>query len=164
MIRVPLFAPETGRVEDSYEVTGLAEFPQSDVAVDFSAESLAVKWVTIRNEERKHFNLTGKNTLTLELQDSLENTFLGVRQTAWNFNCSLTVDLTELKKGDVVGLAAYIKEGAYLSLEIKRNEAFEITVHAASGKQPTASISTELSKLRIELSGDDQDYNSVFLN
>ena len=63
-----------------------------------------------------------------------------------------------MKKGDVVGLVAYIKEGAYLSLEIKRTETFEISVQAASGKQPTASVSTELSKLRIELSGDDQDY------
>jgi alpha-N-arabinofuranosidase len=154
----PLFAPETGRVEDSYEVTGLADFPQSDVAVDFTTQSLAIKWVTIRNEKRDHFNLSGENALALELQNSFENTFLGVRQTAWNFNCSVTIDLAELKKGDVVGLAAYIKEGAYLSLEIKRTETFEVSVQAASGKQPTASISTELSKLRIELSGDDQDY------
>ncbi len=99
-----------------------------------------------------------EGALALELQDSFENTFLGVRQTAWNFNCSFTIDLNELKKGDVVGLAAYIKEGAYLSLEIKRTETFEISVQAASGNQPTASISTELSKLRIELNGDDQDY------
>jgi alpha-N-arabinofuranosidase len=154
----PLFAPATGRVEDTYEVTGLAEFAQSDVARDFTAESLAIKWVTIGNEERKHVNLTGDSKLSLELQDSFENTFLGVRQTAWKFNSSLTIDLTELKEGDVVGLAAYIKEGAYLSLEIKRNENFEVSVQAASGKQPTASISTELSKLSIELSGNDQDY------
>jgi alpha-N-arabinofuranosidase len=154
----PLFAPDTGRVEDSYEVTGLSEFPQSDVAVDFSAQSLAIKWVTIRNEKRDHFNLTGDSKMALELQNSFENTFLGVRQTAWNFNCSLIIDLTDLKKGDVVGLAAYIKEGAYLSLEIKRTETFEVSVQAASGKQPTASISTAMSKLQIELSGDDQDY------
>jgi beta-xylosidase len=154
----PLFAPETGRVEDSYEVTGLKEFTQNDVAVGFTAQSLAIKWVTIRNEKRDHFNLTSERKLTLELQDSFENTFLGSRQTAWNFNRSFTVDLAELKKGDVVGLAAYIKEGAYLSLEIKRTETFEISVQAGSGKQPTASISTELSKLRIELRGDDQDY------
>ena len=154
----PLFAPETGRVEDSYEVTGLAEFRQSDVALDFSAESLAIKWVTIRNEKRDHFNLVGDSALALDLQDSFENTFLGVRQTAWNFNCSLTIDLAESKKGDVVGLAAYIKEGAYLSLEIKRTETFEISVQAGSGNQSTASISAELSKLRIELSGEDQDY------
>ena len=70
----------------------------------------------------------------------------------------MTIDLTELKEGDVVGLAAYIKEGSYLSLEIKRTENFEVSVQAASGKQPTASISTALSKLQIELSGDDQDY------
>jgi hypothetical protein len=94
----------------------------------------------------------------LELQDTFENTFLGIRQTTWKFNCSFVVDLNELKKGDVVGLAAYIKEGAYLSLEIKRTETFEISVQAGSGKQPTASISTDISKLRIELSGDDQDY------
>jgi hypothetical protein len=36
-------------------------------------------------------------------------------------------------------------------------------VQAASGKQPTASISTELSKLRIELKGDDQDYKFSIL-
>jgi alpha-N-arabinofuranosidase len=154
----PLFAPATGRVEDSYEVSGLKEFPQSDVAVDFSAESLAIKWVTIRNEKRDHFKLVGESALTLELKNSFENTFLGVRQTAWKFNCAFTVDLTELKVGDVVGLAAYIKEGAYLSLEIKRAENFEISVQASSGKQSTASISTEKLKLHIELSGDDQDY------
>jgi hypothetical protein len=66
--------------------------------------------------------------------------------------------LEELKIGDVVGLSAYIKEGAYLSLEIKRTENFEISVQAASGKQPKAVISTELSSFRIELSGVDQDY------
>jgi alpha-N-arabinofuranosidase len=154
----PLFAPATGRVEDSYEVTGLAEFRQSDVARDFSAESLAIKWVTIGSEERKHLNLVGESTLALELQNSFENTFLGVRQTAWKFTCSFTVDLAELKNGDVIGLAAYIKEGAYLSLEIKRTENFEVSVQAASGKQPTAAISTEISRLSIELSGDDQDY------
>jgi alpha-N-arabinofuranosidase len=154
----PLFAPETGRVEDSYEVTGLAEFPQSEVAVDFTAESLAIKWVTIRNEKRDHFNLVGESSLALELQDSFENTFLGTRQTAWNFNSSLTVDLTGLKSGDVVGLAAYIKEGAYLSLEIKQTETFEISAQAASGNQPVGSISTETSELLIELSGNDQEY------
>jgi alpha-N-arabinofuranosidase len=154
----PLFAPATGRVENSYEVSGLPEFKQSDVAVDFSAQSLAIKWVTIRNEQQDFYKLVGESALTLELQDSFENTFLGVRQTAWNFNCSVTIDLTELNEGDVVGLAAYIKEGAYLSLEIKRTETFEVSVQAASGKQPTAAISTEISRLSIELSGDDQDY------
>lgn len=154
----PLFAPATGRVEDIYEITDLPEFRQSDVAIDFTAESLAIKWVTIRNEQRKHFNLVGESTLALELKDCFENTFLGVRQTAWNFNCSLTFDLADLKKGDVVGLAAYIKENSYLSLEIKCSEYFEITIQAASGKQLTASISTELSRLRIELTGSDQDY------
>jgi len=154
----PLFAPETGRVEDSYEVTGLAEFAQSDTPVDFSAKSLAIKWVTIGNEKRDHFRISGENSVEVELQNSIESTFLGVRQTAWNFNCSVTIDLAELKLGDVVGLAAYIKEGAYLSLEIKRTENFEVSVQAASGKQPTAAISTEISRLSIELSGDDQDY------
>jgi len=154
----PLFAPATGRVEDSYEVSGLPEFEQSDVAVDFSAQSLAIKWVTIRNENRDHFNLVLEGALALELQDCFENTFLGVRQTAWNFTCSVIIDLTELKNGDVVGLAAYIKEGAYLSLKIKRTETFEVSVQASSGKQPTASISTELSKLHIELIGNEQDY------
>jgi hypothetical protein len=55
-------------------------------------------------------------------------------------------------------LAAYIKEGAYLSLEIKRTDTFEISVQAASGNQPNASISTDLAKFQIELSGKDQDY------
>jgi alpha-N-arabinofuranosidase len=154
----PLFAPETGRVEDSYEIRGLPEFKRSDVPIDFSEESLNTKWVAIRNEERNHFKLTGQNNLTLELQDSFENTFLGTRQTAWNFNCSLTIDIADLKKGDVVGLAAYIKEGAYLSLEIKRTDTFEISVQAASGNQPNASISTDLAKFQIQLSGKDQDY------
>jgi len=154
----PLFAPATSRIEDNYEISGLPDYRQSDVAIDFTDESLAIKWVSIRNEQRTYFNLIAENTLALELQDSFEKTFLGVRQTAWSFNCSLTLDLADLKKGDVVGLCAYIKEGAYLSLEVSRGEIFNISVQAASGKQSTASISTELSRLRIELTGREQDY------
>lgn len=154
----PLFAPATSRIEDNYEISGLPDYRQSDVAIGFTDESLAIKWVSIRNEKRTYFNLIAENTLALELQDSFENTFLGVRQTAWSFNCSLTLDLADLKKGDVVGLAAYIKEDAYLSLEISRGESFQVSVQAASGEQPTTSISTELSRLYIELTGSDQDY------
>jgi len=155
----PLFAPATGRVEDSYEVSGLTEFSQADVPVNFTAESLAIKWVTIRDEKRDHFKLSAKNSVELELQNSNENTFLGTRQTSWQFKCSVKVDLAELKRGDLVSLAAYIKEGAYLALEIQRSDNFEITVQAASGKQAVAAISTELSKLTIELTGNDQDYS-----
>ena len=154
----PLFAPATGRVEDSYEITGLPEYKQSDVAIDLSPESLAIKWVSIRNEQRKNVEFLAESALALELQDSFEETFLGTRQTSWNFSYSVTVDLTELESGDVFGLAAYIKEGAYLSLEIKRGKAFEISVQAASGKQPTASISTDQSEIQIEITGNDQDY------
>jgi alpha-N-arabinofuranosidase len=154
----PLFAPETGRVEDSYEIIGLPEARQSDVPIDFTAESLAIKWVTIGNEKPDHFKLVGENTLALELQDSFENSFLGTRQTSWNFNCSFTIDLAQLSRGDLAGLAAYIKEGAYLSLEIKRTETFEISVQAGSGKQPIGSVSTDISELSIELSGYDQEY------
>ena len=154
----PLFAPATGKVEDSYEIAGLKEYKQTDVAIDFSPESLAIKWVSIRNEQQKNFELLSECALALELQDSFENTFLGTRQTSWNFSYAVTVDLSELKSGDLFGLAAYIKEGAYLSLEIKRTNTFEISVQAASGSQPIASISTELSRIRIEISGKDQDY------
>ena len=154
----PLFAPATGKVEDSYEIAGLKEYKQTDVAIDFSPESLAIKWVSIRNEQQKNFELLPESALVLELQDSFENTFLGTRQTSWNFSYAVTVDLSELKSGDLFGLAAYIKEGAYLSLEIKRTNTFEISVQAASGSQPIASISTELSRIRIEISGNDQNY------
>lgn len=154
----PLFAPATGKVEDSYEIAGLKEYKQTDVAIDFSPESLAIKWVSIRNEQQKNFELLPESALVLELQDSFENTFLGTRQTSWNFSYAATVDLSDLKSGDVFGFAAYIKEGAYLSLEIKRTNTFEISVQAASGSQPIASISTELSRIRIEISGNDQDY------
>ena len=155
----PLFAPATGRVEDSYEVSGLTEFSQADVPVNFAAESVAIKWVTIRDEKRDHFKLSAENSIELELQNSLEKTFLGTRQTSWQFKCSVNVDLAELKWGDLVGLSAYIKEGAYLALEIQRSDNFEIKVQAASGKQAAAAISTELSKLTIELIGNDQDYS-----
>lgn len=133
-------------------------YRNSDVAIDLSPESLAIKWVSIRNEQRKNFEFLAESALALELQDSFEETFLGIRQTSWNFSYSVTVDLTELKSGDVFGLAAYIKEGAYLSLEIKRGMAFEISVQAASGNQPSASISTDQSEIQIEIIGNDQDY------
>ena len=154
----PLFAPETGRVEAAYEVNGLPKFSQVDVPINFSEESLAIKWLTIRNEKREHFKLKNENSLEVELQDSIENTFLGTRQTSWQFKTSVDVDLNDLENGDFVGLAAYIKEGAYLSLEIKRSENFEISVKAASGNQPTASIKSELTNLHIELTGNDQEY------
>lgn len=154
----PLFAPATGRIESTYEIADLPEFKQADLPLNFSEDSLAIKWVTIRNEKRNHFRLLDEDTLELELQNSVEDTFIGIRQISWQFKSAVNIDLSELKMGDLVGLAAYIKEGAYLTLEIMRGENFQITVKSASGNQPTASISTNKSNLRIELIGDDQDY------
>jgi xylan 1,4-beta-xylosidase len=154
----PLFAPETGRVEDAYEISGLTECKEKDIPLVFTPESLAIKWVTIRDEQRSHFKLLRNGALSLELQDTFEKTFLGIRQTAWNFTCSLNIDLDKLQNGDLIGLSAYIKEGAYLSLEIIRSETFHINVQAGSGNQPSASITTDRSQLRIELVGSDQEY------
>lgn len=154
----PIFAPDTGRIEAEYEITNLPEFKQSDIANDFTAESLRIKWITIKDEKRKHFKLTADNQLQLELQQTIEQTFLGVRQTTWNFESTVELDLKTLKPGDSIGLAAYIKEGTFLFLEIARTKDFVITAKSSTGSQIAAAITTTLEKLTLKLIGKDQAY------
>ena len=157
----PLFSPQTGRLEFSYPAPNLPVHQISDVPINFSAESMAIKWVAIKNEVRDHVTLNeNKEEMTLTLQPTFEQSFIGVRQTSWNFSTQVTIDITTLNDGDCVGLAAYIKAGFLLSLQIKKH-----------GDQVSASISDSSespekiqwhaldSKLvQIELVGKSQDY------
>ena len=155
----PLFTPETGRIVDSYQAPALPESAQEDVPIDFSEESLTIKWTTIRNEDRKHFSGSGTGDVALKLQERTEDTFLGFRQNSWNFECSATLDVSQLAEGDSVALAAYIKEGSYLSLTIYRSgSTYQATVQSASGSQITATTNFDSSSINVKLQGIDQDY------
>lgn len=154
----PLFAPETGRVEMSYEAPNLQPAPLDDVPIDFSEESLNIKWLTIRNEDAKHISRESPDALTLQLQPSYEVTWFGTRQTSWKFHCSVKVDFSRMVHGDRFAVTAYIREGHFLALEVSKANVLEIECFASSGLQARAIASTELTILTLDLSGSDQDY------
>ncbi len=156
----PLFTPESGRVLSEYAKPKLAESPRSDVPYEFTGESLRTKWVTIRDTDLDRFVLDESlRTLEIRLAEALEKSFIGVRQTAWKFDASVTVSLDGLKVGDSVGLGAYIKEGFSHSVSISLSEA-GLTVRFASpgGVLASSDVATELGELEIHISGRDQDY------
>jgi beta-xylosidase len=132
-----------------------------DVPVDFSSESLAVKWVAIKNEVRDHVTLNeSKGEMTLTLQPTLEKSFIGVRQTSWNFSTEVSIDVSTLVNGDCVGIAAYIKENFYLSLQIKKinDEAWASIMDSSESPEEVNSYKLELASVKICLDGDSQDY------
>ena len=155
----PLFTPEKGRIVDSYQAPALSESVQEDVPIDFSEESLKIKWVTIRNKVRTHFSRSSTGDLTLKLQERIEDSFLGFRQNSWNFEASATLDVSQLAEGDSVSLAAYIKEGSCLSLTICRSGGtYQATVQSASGSQRAATTNFDSSSINVKLQGIDQEY------
>jgi alpha-N-arabinofuranosidase len=154
----PLFSPVTGRIEESYPGPDLKTSAGQDLACDFTAESLPIKWVTIGEALPGHTELIGDGQLQLRLNQSAESTFFGFRQTSWNFRCSFRVHLDALQEGDTFAFGAYITPAACLSLQITRGEHLQLTIGAASGKQPKFSIPVSDTAVRVELSGHNQDY------
>ena len=87
----PLFCAETGTLEMAYECA-LPDVPLADVAVDLTSHSLGTKWVSIG--ERTHEVQSMSDTeVALPLLSNFQQTFLGFRQTSWNFsNRSTTME------------------------------------------------------------------------
>lgn len=154
----PLFTPETGRIVEAYEAPNLPNTSEPDLECDFSEQSLNVKWASIRDLNRDYFTRINDDELKLQLQSNFEDTFLGIRQNSWNFKCEVTVDFSQLQPGDVFGLTAYMKDDAYLLIEIERDQEITVNIRASSGEQPTKQVRTKLTSLNLQLAGDDQDY------
>lgn len=155
----PLFTPATGRIVDSYEAPSLPLWPQQDVPINFSQESLRIKWASIRNENSRNVLQENQNQILFTLHNQVEETFFGFRQDSWNFACDAVLDLSELNEGDFVGLSAYIKEGSYLSITLRRaGSKFEVAVQSSLGTQQIGKLSVESPSVQIRLVGVDQDY------
>lgn len=152
----PVFSPATNKIDFEYE-SNLPPVLNPDVSVDFSAESLSLKWLTIA-EPAKNLYARKEEAIVLNLQDSFEKTFFGYRQVSWRFKTSFIADFENLKNGDCFRFVAQIKPDAYLALNIQVLDGLEISCFAASGEQFVATTATSLSTLTITLTGNDQDY------
>ena len=153
----PVFSPDTGKIEFEYPAPSLPLSEQTDVPYDFSAESLAIKWVRIRNA-LVNASVVDSGGLSLTLSDSLEDSFYGVRQNSWKFRMCFDVDVSALKAGDVFMCGAYIKEGHYLAMEFRTSDVVEISIGSATESQPRYDLTSADTAFRVEITGDDQDY------
>lgn len=113
----PLFSPTSGCVEPVVELQGNHEVPLVDVALDFSRESLAMKWLSIKKDHHNHV-VQHAGGIDLILQPTNEESFYGVRQTTWHGNYHVNVNVSQLAVHDVFVFAAWITKDAYLSIEI----------------------------------------------
>lgn len=151
----PLFSPVTGKVEFTYAAPELPPHPQPDVQLDFSEESLRIKWLTLGDEHQRQVESPGVSRLCLRLQPTVEQSFIGVRQDSWNFKASVRIDASTLLADDWVGLSAYIKQGHFLVMRISPSTA---TIESSEGSQAPMSVPVTVKHLTLELSGNDQDY------
>lgn len=152
----PLFCADSGKLEFTYDVP-LPPVVQADVPIDFSDESLLTKWVSIGERAMPVLGHDG-TAVRLTLESSHAETFFGFRQTSWEFDFSVTADLSNLVAGDAFGVVAWIKPDAYLILEVTKRYELEVNIRAASGAQPTVTALVENDEVKIRLSGRDQDY------
>ena len=152
----PEFSPATNKIELEYELPNLKTHLLIDQPLSFSAESLALKWVSIRNEQRDYFE--GKaDQLTLELQPSMEESFLGFRQTDWSFDFQVELDISHLNENDDVFVVAYIKEGHYIGVRLLSS-----LIEILDATQTVIASTESVNKNHlIKLEARDQDYTFI---
>jgi alpha-N-arabinofuranosidase len=156
----PLFTPDSGRVLAEYDAPNLLPYPQVDVGYLFDEISLRTKWVTIRDTNLNRFSLdAAAAALSIRLGETIEDSFIGVRQTSWKFNCQVTLDLHGLKTGDAAGLGSYIKSGFHHSVQVSpASDGVAVTFVSPKGVVDSETVLTDLRQIEITVSGRDQDY------
>jgi len=156
----PLFSPQTGKIELEYNIPSLEKVPFKKVPFDLSSESLRLKWVTIRNENHDSLIKLDNDKLLYNLQPTIDESFFGVRQTSWYMNNRVSIDVSSLQNGDMIGLSAYIKEGNYLALEISKNDDYNIIIKSVRNNVVSEhfNATTTDQKLDVELDIHEQEY------
>lgn len=155
----PLFSPYTGKIEMTYDMPALRTAIKTSHQVE-TLLTLKDKWVTIRNEDHASLYSYENDVLSLILKPTIEHSFLGVRQTSWTMDNSFELDLSQLKDGDMVGIAAYIKKGNYLALEIVKKEMFIASIVSVINERKITLLKKAFTKdvIRINVHIKDQDY------
>ena len=152
----PLFSPSTGKIEFEYDVPTLKPFPQEDYQINFKEEDFKVKWCSIKKENRDNVKIND-NKLHLTLLDTLEETFIGFRQDSWTFSFVVSLDVSNLKEEDIVGVSSYMTKHSNISLMLSKTNAKFISTYK---DEPEVMSDTSIKddKVIIEVQGNDQDY------
>lgn len=165
----PLFSPITGKLEFSYDAPkGLVEKLEKDVPINFSNESLKIKWCTIKKATKDNVSLVRKNNIMMQLLNTYEDSFIGVRQTSWKFNSSVDLSLIDFHNNDVAAILCFLKYNTYIGVEItKSNDKNLISfVRNYNGNYRSfVSYLVDCNDFKIIISANDQDYLfSVFVD
>lgn len=151
----PLLSPNTGKIETSYVLEGLKEHPLPDAPLDFSDASLALKWVTIKQESKAHVKVHA-NRLSLTLSNNVESSFIGIRQTSWQARYDATIDVSQLNEGRAIW-TAWISYQSYIGIEWDAQSFTYFTVY--NGKKTVHKKESLASKkMSLGLKIVDQDY------
>lgn len=151
----PLFSPATGKIESSYELSGIQETPVNDGSVGFHKASLKTKWAVIKQTAMPHV-VMGNDILNLTLTKDLESSFIGTRQTAWQGRINVMADVKDMRGGTFV-FTAWISEASYMGLSIHQQtlEFFSVFKHE---KTIHKAVSVERTQFSLKLDMDDQAY------
>ena len=151
----PLFSATTGKIESKYTFEGLKEFPQEDIPVDFSEASLRHKWVTRKQDRMDHVQ-GSLGQVTLILNNSLDLSFFGTRQTAWNKVYHVKIDTKNLGDGTAI-FTAFITEASYIGIEFKHNQIDFVSVYQ-NNKMSLKTMSSTRNRYDLKLEIRDQAY------
>lgn len=155
----PLFSSETGKVEASYELPNLKEYPLIDQKVSLSESSIQKKWVSIKKLPT-HVKSLSNNQMQLTLQETIEKTFFGSRQTSWNMSCHMTFHLETMHEGAMIGFVAYMTEASYIGIQIKKENGFHVSFveKFLNNLKVTSSFHVKVKMFQVSLRSHDQAY------
>jgi len=152
----PIISGETGKIECEYDMK-FESFPQKDQQIDLTPEGIHTKWITIKERKENHIKLFD-NKMTIFLQETMEASFIGFRQTSWQTQTSFIVNTNNnLLEDDYLSILAWISMSSYIGLEIT-NTAISWIKCYQNTKEILKTINYEKETLYVSILSDDQDY------
>lgn len=151
----PVISGDTGKIEFEYDMN-FESFPQTDQQVDLTVEGINMKWVTIKERKENHIKLL-EHKMTIFLQETMEASFIGFRQTSWQTQTSFKINTNKLLEGDCLYIHAWISSASFIGLEITHKDIHWITCYQHK-KENIVSHIFEKDCKHISIKTDDQKY------
>ncbi len=169
----PIVSPLTGKIEEEYPFPDLQpSFAHSkSVCSHFDDEKLELFWCAIRNMDKDFYSLSerkGYLRLKMKEQNITEDgdvSFLGRRQTAWNFFAGTKVEFN-LNEKEEFGLTSYITYASHLRLSVKKEDGkLKLSAISRFQKEDTIIETIEIAetdKIWLKVEGREQEYRFFY--
>lgn len=170
----PIVSPKTGLVEEKFPVPNLEEhrFMAADACSHFNGTELEPFWCGIRDQELSYvsFNKDRPGFLRFYMQkanitEDDKVSFLGRRQTSWDFSASTKMEVQWKHIGEQAGITTYFnykshtrlflekeKDGVYLTLIRRQDEEEEII----------EKIKADTTSIYLKVEGHEQAYSFYY--